>query len=146
MKHLATVITAHWASMDWSSCKEWYESKRADLQSFFFLLLFFLCAGREWIAKPSPKILTARKKPLPRLTDPILSWTAFSQCKYTLHVFTLPAPLLLTISKLMKTTKPKGMQLLFKMNATMMHSHTVAVVWYCLSSCLVLSKQLSGTV
>ena len=60
-KHLATVVSACWASVDWSWHKEWNKCTRANLR---FQKKKKVQAKNEWL-NILPKSLQARKKPPP---------------------------------------------------------------------------------
>ena len=55
-EHSVTVVSARWATVDWSLPKEWNQRARANLHEIE------KGAGREWIVEHSPKILARQEK------------------------------------------------------------------------------------
>ena len=56
----ATVISAHWATVDWSWPKKWNQCTRPKLR---FKNKIKKGAGGEWIVKQSPKNFARKEKP-----------------------------------------------------------------------------------
>ena len=80
-KHLATVVSAHRATVDWS----WPKESGIGVHEPISIKKYIKCADGEWVISPSPKSSQARKEP--PTTNLCVGHTSATDFWCSLHVF-----------------------------------------------------------